>query len=299
MLPIATSAVLVVVHRPTLDAEGSGPQSSLVDASNPTVHAMDLGVTRGDGIFETVGIRHGRVQASDAHFARFENSARLLDLPRPDIDAYRDALQLGIDAMGDTTDAYAKYVLTRGREDDPAQPATGYVYFNTNDDHTAVRESGLRVITLSRGYSLDVASTSPWLLQGAKYLSYAVNRAVIREARRRSADDVLFTTTDGFVLEGPTSTLVLLRDGVFVTPDPEHGVLVGTTQCSVFDFAAAAGFPTQVADVSLPQLLDSSALWLTNSQRLAVPVTSIDGHPVATDPIMTERINAFLAARAV
>ena len=36
---------------------------------------------------------------------------------------------------------------------------------------------GIRVVTLDRGYRHDVAQTSPWLLQGAKTLSYAVNRA--------------------------------------------------------------------------------------------------------------------------
>ncbi len=53
---------------------------------------------------------------------------------------------------------------------------------------------------LDRGYRHDAERTSPWLLAGAKTLSYAVNRAMLREAARRGADDAIFVSSDGYVL---------------------------------------------------------------------------------------------------
>src|SRR5690625_7099343 len=70
----------------------------------------------------------------------------------------------------------------------------------------------MKVVTLDRGLASTVVDTSPWLLPGAKTLSYAVNMAATREAVRRGAEDVLFVSTDGYALEGPTSTL-LVRHG--------------------------------------------------------------------------------------
>ena len=68
---------------------------------------------------------------------------------------------------------------------------------------------GIDVILLDRGYDSDVGERAPWLLLGAKTLSYAVNMAALRYAHKQGADDVIFTSADGRVLEGPTSTVLL------------------------------------------------------------------------------------------
>jgi 4-amino-4-deoxychorismate lyase len=166
-----------------------------------------------------------------------------------------------------------------------------------SEDFTSARRDGVKVVLLSRGYSLDVTESAPWLLQGAKTLSYAVNRAALREAARRGADDVLFTTTDGFVLEGPTSSLVARFGDTLVTTPSEAGVLPGTTQQGMFDYAATIGLATEFRDIRVDELPGADALWLTSSVRLAVPVTAVDGVPRSADHALTSAVNAYLAAR--
>nr|WP_254304966.1 aminodeoxychorismate lyase [Rathayibacter sp. VKM Ac-2835] len=262
----------------------------------PVVDAMNLGITRGDGIFETVGIHRGRVHAVEEHLARFARSAQIMELPAPDLEAFRAAVDLGVQHLGDVEDAYCKYVYTRGIESRSWDP-TGYAFLDANPDWTQQRTAGISVVTLTRGYPLDIAQTAPWLLQGAKTLSYGVNRAVLREAARRNADDVVFTTTDGFALEGPTSTLVLRFGDRIVTPSPEHGVLLGTAQLGAFDFFASRGFPTEYRDVRVEELAEADALWLTNSQRLAAPIHHLDGRSYAIDAALTAELNTALLER--
>ncbi|WP_341360607.1 aminodeoxychorismate lyase [Georgenia sp. M64] len=290
---MSTPAVLVLVDEPRRGRPGRPLRR--VAADEPHVLVTDLGITRGDGVFETVGIAAGRPQALDAHLARLARSAALLELPPPDLGVFRAATLEVAGALADAPSAWCKLVLTRGPEGEDR--ATGWAYGEVSRDWSRERTDGIAVVTLTRGYASDVTTSAPWLLQGAKSLSYALNRAALREAQRRGADDVIFTSTDGYVLEGPTSTVVLRLGGVLVTPPVEAGVLPGTTQADAFELLAARGAATRTRPVRVAELADADALWLMSSTRLAAPVRELDGRPVAVDAHLTAEINDALAAR--
>ena len=167
---------------------------------------LDLGATRGDGVFETLGVGAGRAQAVDAHLARLARSAAMLELPEPDGRVARREIAVA-ERLAGHAEASVKLVYTRGIEG-TGRP-TGWVLGAPSPDHTASRTNGIDVVVLDRGLPHDSAGELPWLLQGAKTLSYAVNMAALREARRRGADDALFVSSDGYLLEGPTSSLLL------------------------------------------------------------------------------------------
>ena len=67
-----------------------------------------------------------------------------------------------------------------------------------------VRESGLSVMTLERGFSVDLSARAPWQLLGAKTLSYATNMAALRYAANLGADDVIFVSSEGQCVGGTT-----------------------------------------------------------------------------------------------
>lgn len=149
----------------------------------------------------------------------------------------------------------------------------------------------------SRGYELTVQTDALWLLQVAKTLSYAVNRAVLREAARRGADDVLFTTIDGYVFEGPTSSLVAKFGDTIATPAQSGGVLHGTAQIGASAFFKGAGFRTEYRHMRVSEPADADALWLTNSARLAAPIRAVDAKYVNVDAELTGRLNGALRGR--
>ncbi|QNO38598.1 aminotransferase class IV [Protaetiibacter sp. SSC-01] len=279
------------------DAAGAATGHRLVDPDAPQLLVTDLGATRGDGIFETASLVHGSVQALEAHLQRLVQSAAMLQLPAPDIDVWRDAVrEVGATlTAGGVTEGSIKFVLTRGVEG--AGVPTGWVFGTDSPDFTADRTDGIRIVLLDRGYRHDVSQTSPWLLAGAKTLSYAVNRAVQREAARRGADDVLFVSSDGYLLEGPTSTLVMRMGGRLVTPRVDIGILAGTTQADLFAWAESAGFATGYELLTPDDLAAADAAWLVSSVRHVAPVRAVDGAARAIDAELTARMNAALDAR--
>lgn len=281
--------------RPVLFLVSADEGGVRVDPQGPHVSVMDLGVTRGDGIFETISVVGGRPQALEAHLDRFARSARMLDLPQPDLDVFRESVISAIAEHDDVAELYVKTVMTRGIEGTGVP--TGWVYVAEAADFAADRTAGIRVVTLDRGLRHDVGATSPWLLQGAKTLSYAVNRAALREAARRDADDVIFLSSDGFVLEGPTANVILRFGDRLVTPRTDQAILAGTTQASVFEFASANGFETSYEVLPSAALAEADALWLVSSVRQAAPVNRLDGVDRAVDAELTARITEFLLGR--
>jgi 4-amino-4-deoxychorismate lyase len=263
-----------------------------IDPSAPALSVGELSTQRGDGIFESIGVVDRHPQEVQAHLDRLAHSARLCDLPEPFLPQWAQAVAVAAEHCPPSGEAVIKLILSRGVEHGPAP--TAWVTAAEAPDNTRVRERGIRVVTLDRGYALDMPAKAPWLLLGAKTLSYAVNMAAIREARRRGADDAVFVSSDGFVLEAPTASLILRVGDRFVTPAPNGGILHGTTQLSLFEELESRGFETAYETIPASALPQADAAWLVSSVRLAAPITAIDGAAVPHDAELTASFNAYL-----
>lgn len=264
---------------------------TVVEPTAPALSVGELSAQRGDGVFESIGVVDGHAQEVGPHLARLAHSARLCDLPTPHLGQWRAAIER-VAAEAGAGENVLKLILSRGVEHGPSP--TAWVTLASAPDNARARTSGVRIATLDRGYALDVPARAPWLLLGAKTLSYAVNMAAIREAQRRGADDAVFVTTDGYVLEAPTASVVLRYGDRFVTPAPHAGILHGTTQQSLFAHLEARGFETAYETVAVSDLTRADAAWLLSSVRLAAPIAAVDGDPRAVDRGVTDEINAYL-----
>jgi 4-amino-4-deoxychorismate lyase len=251
----------------------------LVDPAAPVLRADDLGAVRGDGCFEGCRIQtdlSGRsaVDKLDAHLARMSRSATGLDLAF-DEPAWRDLIAQACSAWTTPGEAALKLVLTRGVA---GRPSGFLTVTPLSADYARWRRDGLRVITLSRGSASDAFAEAPWLLGGIKTLSYAVNMAAMREAERRDADDVIFVSTDGQVLESPTSSVLWSsgRELFTIAPGP-NGILGGTTQHLLFERAERAGWAVSATSAGIEDLHEADGLWLTSSVRGPIDVVELDG----------------------
>lgn len=183
-----------------------------------------------------------------------------------------------------------KLVLTRGPAG--ADTPTGFATISPLPvGYQRQRRDGVRVITLDRGTSSGAYAGAPWLLGGVKTLSYAVHMAAQREAERRDADDVIFVSADGQVLEAPTSSVVwVVGRSLYTTPVPDSGILGGTTQQLLFERAADEGWRAGTAAASVDDLHSADVLWLIGSVRGPVDVVELDGKPRERDLALTAQV---------
>jgi 4-amino-4-deoxychorismate lyase len=270
----------------TLDGE-------LHDPSAPLMHADDLAAVRGDGIFESLLVRDGRPCLLEAHLARLTQSARMTDLPAPDLPRWRAAVAAAVARW--TADGGGEGVLrliySRGREGG-SQPTAYAMIGQLPARVAAARQKGVAALTLARGLPAEGASDMPWLLAGAKTLSYAVNMAALRHAERYGAGDVIFVGSDGYILEGPRSTVVIATelDGApaLFTPPPWYPILRGTTQQALFEVARNKGYDCDYRSLRPADLVAAQGVWLVSSITLAARVHTLDGKLLPPAPLAGE-----------
>lgn len=250
---------------------------TLADPDSPQIRVEDLGLMRGDGVFETILVVGGKPRELTPHLDRLDRSAAMLDMAPPPRAEFERAVELVIGNWTGGDEFALKLIYTRGVEGGDGTPTGFALGMEIGAKVLKQRVEGLSAVTLDRGIDADLADRAPWLLLGAKSLSYAINMAALREAERRGANEVVFTTSDGFVLEGPTSTLILVRGKTLVTPPSKLGILPGTTQYALFRAAERAGWTVLVEPIQTGELYDAEGVFLASSVRKITRVTVLDG----------------------
>jgi len=185
---------------------------AVVDEATATIDIFDPGFTVGDGVFETIALRHGIVFALTRHVARLVRSAVCLGLPRPDPDEVRRAVEATVAANPDIVWGALRVTYTSrlgtvgsGRTGSPATLVVGAREIPPDD-------------------GLAELITVPWprnergALVGIKTTSYAENALALADAHRQGATEAIFGNTRGNLCEGSGTNVFVVINGQLVTP---------------------------------------------------------------------------------
>ncbi len=245
------------------------------DAENARVHAVDHGITVGDGVFETCKVVNGVPFALTRHLARLARSAATLGLATPDDAELRAAVDAALAAHARTDGPLAfgrlRITLTGG----PGPLGSD-------------RASGVRtlVVAVAPGTPWPgriAVATVPWTrnersaIAGAKTTSYAENVVALEHAHRAGAHEAIFANTRGELCEGTGSNIFVAVDGALVTPPLTSGCLAGITRELFLEWAAKEGLPVEERALPLDILQTAEDVVLTSSTRDVQRVAVADG----------------------
>lgn len=243
---------------------------TVLPADEATIGVTDLGLLRGDGVFEVVKVYDGRPFALDDHLRRMATSAQNLRL---EIDLA--AVRADIDAL-----------LAE------AGPVNGAVRFLVS---RGGRRIGLVEATPETRPPLTLARVEyvpPRILDGVKSLSYAGNMLAQRVAKERGADEALLVTPHGRVLEAPTSSFFVSFDGqTLVTPPLSDRVLDSITRRRLLSLLPNAREEVVTAD-SLGRAREA---FLASTTREVQAIARVDDVelPEVPGPLTTAAAQAF------
>jgi branched-chain amino acid aminotransferase len=245
---------------------------TILPADEATIGVTDLGLLRGDGVFEVVAVQDGRTFALDDHLRRMATSAQNLRL-EIDLGAVRADIDALLAEAGPVTGAIRFLVSRSGRRIGLVEPARG-------DDPP---------LTLA-----TVEYVPPRVLDGVKSLSYAGNMLATRLAVERGATEALLVTPHGRVLEGPTSSFFVSLDGeTLITPPLADRVLDSITRRRLLALLPVA----REEVLTLEDLRGAREAFLASTTRDVQAVVAIDGRPLpaAPGPLTAAAAAAFAA----
>ncbi|MEU8125864.1 aminotransferase class IV [Micromonospora sp. NPDC049049] len=249
----------------------------LIATNEPVLRGDDLGVLRGDGLFESMHLRQGRPWLRDEHLARMTTAAAAVDLDLPPADALIDLLDTVRAGWPAPVEGALRLVCTRGSE--AGGPPTVYATLTeVPASSRAARRNGITVATLPLGVPADARTGLDWLPAGIKSTSYAVNSAARRWAQRAGVDDVLWVSSDGYALEGPIANVVWLTAGTLCTvPAATTGILPGTTAAWLLAHAHELGLDAAERMVTPAELHAAEGVWFSSSVRGLAEIRMLDG----------------------
>ena len=258
----------------------------LVDPATPVLRADDLGVARGESVFETLRVAGGRPAFLQLHLDRMARSAARLALDLPG--GWAELAHAAVEAY-DGTDGVLRLTCSKGA---PGAGPVGFALVTPVPAETVRgRTEGVTAVTLTLGVPAGLRAEAPWLLGGVKSTSYAVNMATLRAAEAEGAQDAVWTSSDGQVLEAPTSTVAWVSGGVVVTPPADAvGTLPGTTAHVALGLSPV---PVEVRPGTVEELRAADEVMLLSSVRGVAPVVRLDGRELGTGPVTAQLREAF------
>jgi branched-subunit amino acid aminotransferase/4-amino-4-deoxychorismate lyase len=255
--------------------------NALLPAASATVPATSEGFLYGHGVFETLKVLDGRPAWTAQHHARLSASAHTLDLAYTvDLPSFRERLQRVITANA-MTHGSAKVVLFNNGD------TTGELITTKPNPYPAE--------AYARGFGLKTVFTGErtGVLTAYKTLNYLANIRAKRAALAAGFDEALFITPAGIVIEGATTNIFAVRDGLVFTPPLASGPLPGIARAEVLALLGPARFRETLLTTS--DLHHASELFVTNALLGIMPVSRLDDRAFNLDhaPVTHSLLSAY------
>lgn len=267
---------------------------NLIPWEKATVPLLSHGFSRGSAIFEVLGIHEGRegpvAFRIDQHVKRLMRSAQLLGMKM----AYSES---------EIFSAVAKTVKANNM-------GRGLVkilaYWGEEAVIKLVLESNLDLaifaIPASEELGLDNAEPvsacfSKWrkihpetMPVEAKACANYLNGYLIRfDANRRGFNVGFALGTDGFLAEGSTESVFLVKDGMLRTP-PRRRILSSITRMSILQALPALGIPFSEESILPDEVLKADEIFLCHTGIKVLPVRQFEQQRLEAPGPITRKI---------
>jgi D-alanine transaminase len=258
---------------------------------NARIPVLDRGFIFGDGVYEVIPVYSGHPFRLPEHLARLERSHDCIRLKNPLTDAEWTRLVRDLIARNAGNDQSIYLQVTRGvaKRDHAfprdAKPTIFAMSSPLVTPSSAAIENGVPAIT---------AVDYRWLKCDVKSTSLLAN-CLLRQAAADAGAIEVVMFRDGFLTEGSSSNVFVVKQGAILAPPKNNLVLPGITYDVVLELAQANSLKHEVRPVAEQEVRGADEIWVTSSTKEVLAVTTLDGKPVGSGKpgAMFRRVHAL------
>lgn len=247
-----------------------------------TLPLTDRGLHYGDGLFETLAVRGGRIPRLGMHLDRLREGCRRLGMPLPDEPQLCRELDT---ALHGQLQAVLKLMVTRGsggrgyRPPLEAQVSRVMLRYPWPDYPADWSEQGIELRICRTRLGCNPA------LAGLKHLN-RLEQVMARAEWSEGAPEGLMLDTEERVIEGTmTNVFASPGPGLLVTPELDQAGVAGVMRRHILEQAQQAGIRVEIRSLSLAELIAQQEIFMCNSIAGIWPVNRIDTRSYGIGPM--------------
>ncbi|WP_010270771.1 branched-chain-amino-acid transaminase [Paenibacillus senegalensis] len=261
------------------------------------VSVYDHGFLYGDGIFEGIRVYNGNIFKCKEHLDRLYDSAKSIMLNIPlTYQEMEEALAETVRKNG-LRDGYIRLVVSRGPGDlglDPQRAPRANVIIIVEQLSIYPEEAylnGLKTVSVSTRRNVPDA-----LNPKIKSLNYLNNILVKIQANLAGVGEAIMLNSQGYVAEGSSDNIFIVKRGVVYTPPCYCGALEGITRAAIMELCEKLGYPLKEEPFTLHDVYVADEVFFTGTAAEVIAVREVDARIIGggkAGPITTQLLKAF------
>lgn len=268
-----------------------------VKKEDAKVSVYDHGFLYGDGIFEGIRIYDGNIFKCNEHLHRLYDSAKsiMLDIPLS-YDEMQAALVETI-RRNELRDGYIRLVVSRGPGNlglDPKRCPAAFVIIIVEQLAIYPEEAyknGLVSVSVSQRRNIPDA-----LNPKIKSLNYLNNILVKIQANLAGVGEAIMLNSQGYVAEGSSDNIFIIKNGTVFTPPCYIGALEGITRAAIMELCGKHGYKLKEEPFTLHDVYVADEVFFTGTAAEVIAVREVDGRTIGSGqagPITTHLLQEF------
>lgn len=250
---------------------------ALTPLSEAKIPVLDRGFIFGDGVYEVIPMYDRRLFRAKQHMTRLFRSLSEIRIPNPHTEEEWMAL-IGQVADAHPADTQLLYMqVTRGvakRMHAFPPDVTPTVFIMTNALTTPSTEA------VANGIACVSVEDQRWMRCDIKSTSLLGNVLAAQHAAEHDALEAI-QFRDGFLTEGASSNVWIVKAGKLMVPPKDHLILEGIRYGLIEELCASCNIPFEARRIARDEVFAADEVLLSSAGREVLAVASIDGKPVA------------------
>jgi len=238
--------------------------------SSELISVDDRGLQYGDGLFETIAVKNGKLALWQLHWNRLSEGCQKLSIPLPNESLVLNEIEQLITSA---KSAVIKLILTRG------QGGRGYAYSELSPNLVIKRSDWPNYNKNNKqGIDLHICDTQVAIqpkLAGLKHLNRLENVLARNEWKDDKFADGLMYSTENEIIEGTMSNVFFVKQKKLLTPDLSRCGVRGVMRQHILNIAEKINIASDVRQLYKEDLLSADEMFVCNSLIGIWPVNSV------------------------